>query len=244
MDAMNDNPARIDFERALDVADVPATLPPRGALSPRAARIAAKAIELFNLHGASRISTNRVAAHLGLSPGNLHYHFRTNGDLFDALFGMMDADVREVMLRSPESFEELIVHQIDVQRALWRHRYFFRDLDYIVHVDRAIFTGFLELQRWAIDRLIALQDFYRENFNLQPVPPPNSALEISQNCWIMWISWVRWEAIANGAAPLDERRLNIVLHRLTWHHFSLHMPLIAPGTGFAIKRKLAEMLLE
>ena len=38
-------------------------------------KIIAKAIDLFNIHGTKAISTNHIAKELGISPGNLYYHF-------------------------------------------------------------------------------------------------------------------------------------------------------------------------
>src|SRR5205823_690267 len=135
-------------------------------ISKRAEEIAEQAIALFNVYGASRLSVNKVAEELGISPGNLHYHFRTNNDLFNTLFDMLNAEIREVLLRTqrPEDFKglnDVILHQADVQRCLWRHRYFFRDLDFLIHLDEKIFVHFIDLQAWAIQQIVAHQEFYR-----------------------------------------------------------------------------------
>lgn len=240
---------KIDVDRVLDNVNVAEDArKPRAvksSVTPRAKQIAAKVIELFNVHGASRLSINRVAAELGISAGNLHYHFRTNSDLYRVLFDILNEDVRAILTRPkmPMKLEDVVQHQIDIQRCLWRHRYFFRDLDYLMHSDEVIFVEFIQLQSWAVDQLVALQDFYRTNFNLRPMEPPNSGLEVAQNCWMMWISWIRWEAIANGHVVLDEPQLKEVFHRLAWHHFSLHMPFMSQRVGFAIANRLKKVLL-
>ncbi len=33
------------------------------------------AVKLFNQHGSQSVSTNRIAAEMGLSVGNLYYHY-------------------------------------------------------------------------------------------------------------------------------------------------------------------------
>ena len=40
-------------------------------------RILQASLALFNADGLAAVSTHKVAAELGISPGNLHYHFKT-----------------------------------------------------------------------------------------------------------------------------------------------------------------------
>ncbi|MDX2163459.1 MAG: TetR/AcrR family transcriptional regulator [bacterium] len=49
-------------------------------------RILDTALALFNQHGSASISTNHIADAMGISPGNLYYHFRSKGAIIAALF--------------------------------------------------------------------------------------------------------------------------------------------------------------
>ena len=44
---------------------------------------------LFNTYGVQVISANRVADEMGISTGNLHYHFRTKNEIIYALYKEM-----------------------------------------------------------------------------------------------------------------------------------------------------------
>ena len=49
-------------------------------------RIIDASLTLFNEEGERNISTNHIAAHLGISPGNLYYHFRNKDEIIVQLF--------------------------------------------------------------------------------------------------------------------------------------------------------------
>ena len=49
-------------------------------------RIIHSATELFSDQGERNITTNHIAAHLGIGPGNLYYHFRNKEDIIHSIF--------------------------------------------------------------------------------------------------------------------------------------------------------------
>ncbi|MBO0217341.1 helix-turn-helix transcriptional regulator, partial [Vibrio sp. Vb2880] len=49
-------------------------------------KIVYAALELFNQHGERNITTNHIADHIEISPGNLYYHFRNKQEILREIF--------------------------------------------------------------------------------------------------------------------------------------------------------------
>ncbi len=64
-------------------------------------RILVASLLLFNEKGVARTSINEIADEVGISPGNLHYHFRKKSEIVDGLMAEFQADARAT-LRPPE----------------------------------------------------------------------------------------------------------------------------------------------
>ncbi len=55
-------------------------------------KIIAKALDLFNTLGAHSVTTNHIAREMGISPGNLYYHFRNKEEIIREIFTGIIAD--------------------------------------------------------------------------------------------------------------------------------------------------------
>ena len=59
-----------------------------------AERILDTTLELFNRFGEPNVSTTLISAELGISPGNLYYHYPAKDELINALFDRYDDGAR------------------------------------------------------------------------------------------------------------------------------------------------------
>lgn len=64
-------------------------------------RILQISLQLFNERGERSVTTNHIAAELGISPGNLYYHFRNKHEIIKELMHQYQVETLE-MLSLPE----------------------------------------------------------------------------------------------------------------------------------------------
>ena len=86
-------------------------------------KILAAALTLFNEQGEHKVSTNHVAAHLGMSPGNLYYHFKNKQAIIFELFlaheAQIEAALSLVSSHQKVSLEEKCLVMSGVFQSLW-----------------------------------------------------------------------------------------------------------------------------
>jgi AcrR family transcriptional regulator len=125
-------------------------------------RILATALRLFNESGTAPVSTNHIAEALGISPGNLYYHFRNKEEiiraLFEQQFARWDADYAFPDDRLPNLDDlQQLVRATFV--TAWEYRFMYRELIALLRRDAQLH------QRWVEIRARGFEGFH-ELFNL------------------------------------------------------------------------------
>ena len=92
-------------------------------------RIAEAGRWLFNAKGYAATSLHEIAAEVGISQGNLTYHFPTKRDLA----ARIEADARAIARARRDNFrpgniaDDYVEHVLFAMNALWSYRFLFRD---------------------------------------------------------------------------------------------------------------------
>lgn len=159
------------------------------------------AVQLFNEQGTRAVSTNHVATAIGISPGNLYYHFRNKEDIIRAIFEQMDAYGLEryrIILHKypPGSIEAMEQTFIMIQEFNWRYRFFKRELTALIMNDPLLKESFhstnkqmLEIIRYTIDcgiangSIKAMNDTKKESF--------------ADAIWLVALFWLNYLEVSN-----------------------------------------------
>ncbi len=163
-------------------------------------RILEASLELFNSQGERSVTTNHIAAHLGMSPGNLYYHFRNKQMIIAELFGRYEADV-DAFLLLPVGRALTIddkTHYLEaLLSAMWDYRFMHRDLEHLLSSDE----GLAERYRiFAKRHLQSAQRIYQGFVDANILAmTPRQVETLAVNAWIIMTSWVRFLCTTNRA---------------------------------------------
>ena len=96
-----------------------------------AERIVASALGLFNRFGEPNVAATMVAADLGISPGNLYYHYPGKEDIVNHLFGQYLNDLQALLPASLDvkDLEDAWFFMHSLFELVWRYRFLYRDLN-------------------------------------------------------------------------------------------------------------------
>ncbi len=96
-----------------------------------AERIVASALGLFNRFGEPNVAATMVAADLGISPGNLYYHYPGKEDIVNHLFGQYLNDLQDLLPASQDvkDLEDAWFFMHSLFELVWRYRFLYRDLN-------------------------------------------------------------------------------------------------------------------
>jgi len=96
-----------------------------------AERILASALALFNRFGEPNVAATMVAADLGISPGNLYYHYPGKEDIVNHLFGQYQHDLQALLpaAKDVKDLEDAWFFLHSMFELVWRYRFLYRDLN-------------------------------------------------------------------------------------------------------------------
>jgi AcrR family transcriptional regulator len=170
-------------------------------------RVLEQATRVFNERGYDAVSHNELAGLLGMSRGNLAYHFKDKDALLAAICEDMWARIEAERRRSVQlpSFENL--HQ-EVQLYFWfQKRYAFVFGDPKVLVQPPVRRRFRRLTRETIDGLLASIAFSVRIGNMKPEPWPGIYRNLALGTWMVAFYWLSQQIARGRQAAEDGEKL-------------------------------------
>lgn len=191
-------------------------------------RILKASLQLFNEQGERNVTTNHIAAHLGISPGNLYYHFRNKADIIYSLFlqyrGLVDRYLKVPRERTL-TVEDKMVYLESVFDGLWHYRFFHRDLEYLLTMDERLRDDYRAFAFHCLGEIRAVLQGLQEAGILRPhAEQEHEAMAL--NVWLVVTNWMAFlkTASVDGAHDGNSQR---ELKQGIYQVLTLEMPYLA-----------------
>lgn len=155
-------------------------------------KIIQASIALFNEQGERNVTTNHIAAHLGISPGNLYYHFRNKEDIILSIY---EEYARNLLLDTfPKVTSEIkpldaiILYMDAVFQMLLKFRFFYSNLPVLLDKNPSLREKYVEVQHSIAERvsqlLISLRSAEIIDFEDEELADIVSILRIINTFWV------------------------------------------------------------
>lgn len=174
-----------------------------------------RSIELFNAHGFHRVSIKDIADSLGISPGNLTYHFTRKTDLLAAIQQqMLDDSSIDIMPRGYITlyhFEEIFRNYSEIQA---KYYFYHNNLQYIFHTFPEITRNYKRITLRRFKDAKSLISYYIETGRLKPESDGINYDHFIRTIWMVSVFWTAQELMTKGIGRLSPSSLDILWSNL------------------------------
>jgi AcrR family transcriptional regulator len=155
-------------------------------------KIIQASIELFNEQGERNVTTNHIAAHLAISPGNLYYHFRNKEDIILSIY---EEYARSLLLETLpkvsadlKPLDSLVLYMDSVFQTTMKFRFFYSNLPVLLDKNPVLREKYVEVQQSISERvsqlLISLRASDFIDFNDDELADIVSILRLINTFWV------------------------------------------------------------
>lgn len=123
------------------------------------------ALKLFNIEGVECITTRHIAAEMGISQGNLHYHYPNKNAVIEALFQEFITQLKNAERydsKSGLSKEHVWSSMADNYKIMYDYRFFFRSSDVVWRRIPTIKTQIVQLFQRKRSEILSLIEWYQK----------------------------------------------------------------------------------
>ncbi len=187
-------------------------------------RILDAALALFNELGERKVTTNHIATHLQISPGNLYYHFKNKQAIIFALFERYEERVLTILQVPPnrtlQPMDKLNYLQA-IFRGLWDYRFMHRDMEHLLLEDPQLHARYRQFFRTCQLRVQAIFRGLGEAGIIRVSEEDVVALAL--NTWIVvtsWFSFLRCNLLRHDSDSISPAQLQAGIYQV----FTLERP--------------------
>ncbi|MEO5732461.1 MAG: TetR/AcrR family transcriptional regulator [Rubrivivax sp.] len=212
----------------------PAAAAPKAAEAPAAGakkrprrtaeRILEVTLGLFNRFGEPNVSTTLISAEMGISPGNLYYHYPAKDELINALFDRYEKAL-DTLLAAAEGVENvedawLFFHMFF--ELIWSYRFLYRDLNDLLSKNRRLEKHFQFVLINKTKAMHAVLDGLCGGGTIRIAP--GQADPTATAMVVVLTYWLSYEYVRDPRRALEPEAAAVSLGRGAYHVLALLLP--------------------
>jgi AcrR family transcriptional regulator len=173
-------------------------------------RIAQTAMRLFNESGTAAVSTNHIAEAMGISPGNLYYHYRNKEEIIRGVFERMNSSWEGLFALPQDRMPTLT----DLRRILgetfsmlWEYRFFYREFVALMRRDPELGRHYRGVRERGLANTEFILASFVEGGVLRGLEGPNAVPRLVTTLWLItefWLPFVEMGEETVGPERLQE----------------------------------------
>ncbi|SDW02257.1 TetR/AcrR family transcriptional regulator [Marinobacter mobilis] len=192
-------------------------------------KIILASLDLFNERGERNVTTNHIAAHLAISPGNLYYHFRNKSDIIYEIFLEYEKLV-DYYLQIPDdrplTLDDMMFYLESVFDGLWSYRFFHRDLEFLLDSDERLREDYRGFTGRCLESIDCIFHGLAEGGVIENQPEElRSAMSL--NVWLVVTNWMAFLKTAHGNGLSDELSIHMLKQGI-YQVLTLELPYLMP----------------
>lgn len=203
-----------------------------------AERILEVTLDLFNRFGEPNVSTTLISAELGISPGNLYYHYPAKDELINSLFDRYERSLTELLQAADavRNVEDAWLFFHMLFELVWRYRFLYRDLNDLLSKNRHLETHFQHVlqhkERAVRDVLGGLARGAAVQIDRADAEPVATAMVV------VCTYWLSYEYVRDPRRALEPETAGAALLRGAAHVLALVSPYLEPAAKEHLTRLL------
>ena len=189
-----------------------------------AERILEVTLDLFNRFGEPNVSTTLVSAEMGISPGNLYYHYPAKDELINALFDRYERALGELLQAADHvaNVEDAWLFFHMLFELIWQYRFLYRDLNDLLSKNRRLETHFQFVLKNKTRAVHAVIDGLARSGAMRITG--EEAAPVSQAMVVVLTYWLSYEYVRDPRHALEGEAAAATLARGAFHVLCLPLP--------------------
>ena len=192
-----------------------------------AERILEVTLDLFNRFGEPNVSTTLISAEMGISPGNLYYHYPAKDELINSLFDRYERALNDLLQAADgvRNVEDAWLFFHMLFELIWQYRFLYRDLNDLLSKNRRLETHFQFVLKNKSRAVAQVLDGLTRGSTLRI--DKRESEPVASSMVVVLTYWLSYEYVRDPRRALEPESAGAALSRGAYHVLSLLMPYLA-----------------